>query len=116
METLFPDDWLKIAGSAMFFTSLGSAFARSRVRLPTTKGFWKKEEAAGTLVTSTDLCDEPWPLWIQSEKLSSNVKGNMYNFIHDPEEAKMWGLGDLLDNEDVDVPSRRQAAKNYNIP
>jgi hypothetical protein len=23
------------------------------------KAFWKKEEAAGTLVTSTDLCDEP---------------------------------------------------------
>jgi hypothetical protein len=35
METLFPDDWLKIAGSAIFFTSPGSAFARSRVRLPT---------------------------------------------------------------------------------
>jgi hypothetical protein len=24
------------------------------------KAFWKKEEAAGTLVTSTDLCDKPW--------------------------------------------------------
>jgi hypothetical protein len=35
METLFPDEWLKIAGSAIFFTSPGSAFARSRVRLPT---------------------------------------------------------------------------------
>jgi hypothetical protein len=23
------------------------------------KAFWKKEDAAGTLVTSTDLCDEP---------------------------------------------------------
>jgi hypothetical protein len=34
------------------------------------KAFWKKEEAAGTLVTSTNLCDEPWPLWIQGEKLS----------------------------------------------
>jgi hypothetical protein len=22
--------------------------------------FWKKEESAGTLVTSTDLCDKPW--------------------------------------------------------
>jgi hypothetical protein len=32
METLFPDDWLKIAGSAIFFTSPGSAFAWSRVR------------------------------------------------------------------------------------
>jgi hypothetical protein len=31
--------------------------------------FWKKEEAAGTLVTSTELCVEPWPLWIQGEKL-----------------------------------------------
>jgi hypothetical protein len=29
--------------------------------------FWKKEEAVGTLVTSTDLCDEPWSLWIQGE-------------------------------------------------
>jgi hypothetical protein len=35
METLFPDEWLKIAGSAIFFTSPGSAFARFRVRLPT---------------------------------------------------------------------------------
>jgi hypothetical protein len=33
-ETLFPDDWLKIAGSAIIFTSLDSAFARSWVRLP----------------------------------------------------------------------------------
>jgi hypothetical protein len=47
----------------------------------------KKEEAAGTLVTSIDLFDEPWSLWIQGEKLSSNVKGNMYNFIHHPEAA-----------------------------
>jgi hypothetical protein len=30
METLFPDDRLKIAGSAIFFTSPGFAFARSR--------------------------------------------------------------------------------------
>jgi hypothetical protein len=52
----------------------------------------KKEEAAGTLVTSTDLCDETWSLWIQGEKLSSNVKGNLYNSIHDPEAAKTWGL------------------------
>jgi hypothetical protein len=51
------------------------------------KAFWKKEEAAFTLVTWTDLCDEPWSLWIQGEKLSSNVNGNMYNFIHDPESA-----------------------------
>jgi hypothetical protein len=33
------------------------------------KAFWKKEEAAGTLVTSTYLCDEPWSLWIQGEKI-----------------------------------------------
>jgi hypothetical protein len=38
------------------------------------KAFWKKEEAAVTLVTSTYLCDEPWSLWIKGEKLSSNVK------------------------------------------
>jgi hypothetical protein len=31
------------------------------------KAFWKKEEAAGTLVTSTDLCDKPWSLWLQGE-------------------------------------------------
>jgi hypothetical protein len=31
------------------------------------KAFSKKEEAAGTLVTSIDLCDEPWSLWIQGE-------------------------------------------------
>jgi hypothetical protein len=31
------------------------------------KAFCKKEEAAGTLVTSTDLCDEPWSLWIQGK-------------------------------------------------
>jgi hypothetical protein len=35
METLFPEDWLKIAGSAIFFTSPGSAFALSRLQLPT---------------------------------------------------------------------------------
>jgi hypothetical protein len=51
------------------------------------KAFWKKEEAAGTLVTSTDLCDEPWSLWVQGKKLSSNIKGKMYNFIHYPEAA-----------------------------
>jgi hypothetical protein len=59
------------------------------------RSFGKKEETAGTLVTSTDLCDEPWSLWAQGEKLSSNVKGNMYNSIHDPEAAKTWGLRDL---------------------
>jgi hypothetical protein len=37
----------------------------------------EKEEAAGTLVTSTDLCDEPWIIWIQGEKLSWNVKRNI---------------------------------------
>jgi hypothetical protein len=41
------------------------------------KAFWKKEESTGPLVTPTDLCDEPWSLWIQGEKLSLNVKGNM---------------------------------------
>jgi hypothetical protein len=35
---------------------------------------------------------QPWSLWIQGEKLSSNVKGNMLNSIHDPEAAKTWGL------------------------
>jgi hypothetical protein len=58
------------------------------------KAFWKKEEAAGTLVISTDLCDEPWSLWIQEEKLSSNVKINIYNSIHDPEATKIWGSKD----------------------
>jgi hypothetical protein len=32
------------------------------------KAFWKKEEATGTLVTSTDRCDDPWSLWLQGEK------------------------------------------------
>jgi hypothetical protein len=41
------------------------------------KAFWKKEEAAGTLFTSTYMRDERWSLWIQGEKLSSNVKGNI---------------------------------------
>jgi hypothetical protein len=54
------------------------------------KAFSKEEEAAGTLVRSTDLCDEPWSLWIQGEKLSLNVKRHIYNFIHDPEETKTW--------------------------
>jgi hypothetical protein len=76
----------------------------------------EKEEAAGTLVTSTDLCDEPWSLWIQGEKLSSNVKGNMYNSIHDPEAANTWGLRDLPDTEDINVSARHQAAKSSNIP
>jgi hypothetical protein len=49
------------------------------------KAFWKKENTAGTLVTSTDLCDRSWSLWIQGEKLSSNVKRNIYNSIHDLE-------------------------------
>jgi hypothetical protein len=80
------------------------------------KAFWKKEEAAGTLVTSTYLCDEPWSLWIQGEKLSSNVERNIYNSIHDPEATKTWGFRDLQDTEDIDVPSRRQAAKSSNIP
>jgi hypothetical protein len=80
------------------------------------KAFWKKEEAAGTLITSTDLCDEPWSLSIQGEKLSSDVKGNMYNSIHDPEAANTWGLRDLPDTEDIDVPARCQATKGSNIP
>jgi hypothetical protein len=80
------------------------------------KAFWKKEEAAGTLVTSTYMCDEPWSLWIQGEKLSSNVQRNIYNSIHDPEATKTWGLRDLQDNEDIDVPARRQAAESSNIP
>jgi hypothetical protein len=49
-------------------------------------------KAAGTLVTLTDLCDEPWSSWIQGEKLSSNVKRNIYNSIHDQEAKKAWGL------------------------
>jgi hypothetical protein len=54
--------------------------------------FLKKEEEAGTLVTSTDLCDEPWSLWIQGKKLSLDVKVNLHNSIHDPEAANTWGL------------------------
>jgi hypothetical protein len=80
------------------------------------KAFWKEEEAAGTLVTSTDLCDEQWSIWIQGEKLSLNVKRNIYNSIHDPESTKTWGLQDLQDTKDIDVPARRQAAKSSNIP
>jgi hypothetical protein len=80
------------------------------------KAFWKEEEEeADTLVTSTDLCDEPWSLWIQGGK-KLNVKGNMYNSIHDPEAENTWGLRDLPDTEDIDVPARRQAAKSSNIP
>jgi hypothetical protein len=77
---------------------------------------FEKEEEAGTLVTSTDLCNEPWSLWIQGDFFSSNIKGNMYNFIHDPESAKTWGLRDLPHTEDIDVPIRRQAATRSNIP
>jgi hypothetical protein len=40
-----------------------------------------------------------------------NFKGNMYNSIHDPDAAKTWGLRDLPDTVDIDVPARRQAAK-----
>jgi hypothetical protein len=39
----------------------------------------------------------------------------MYKYIHDPEASKTWGLGDLPDTEDIDVPDRRQAAKSCNI-
>jgi hypothetical protein len=81
-----------------------------------TKAFWKKEEAEGTLVTSTYLCDEPCSLWVQGETLSSNVKGKIYNFFHDPEAAKTWGSRDLPYTEDIDVTARRQAAKSSNIP
>jgi hypothetical protein len=73
--------------------------------------FWKKEEASGTLVTSTDLCDEPWSLWIQGEKLSSNVKRNIYNSIHDPEATNTWGLRYLQDTQDIYVPARCKAKK-----
>jgi hypothetical protein len=79
------------------------------------KAFWKNEEVAGTLVTLTDLCREPWSLWIQRE-LSSNVKGKMYNFIHDPESAKTWYSRELSDTEDIDVPARQKAAKISSIP
>jgi hypothetical protein len=78
--------------------------------------FWKKEEAAGTLVTSAYLCDEPWSLWIQGETLSLNVTRNIYNSIHDPEATKARGLRDLQDTKDIDVPARRQATKSSNIP
>jgi hypothetical protein len=43
-------------------------------------------------------------------------KGNMYNFIHDPEAATTWGSRDLPDTDDIDVPARCQAAKSSNIP
>jgi hypothetical protein len=69
------------------------------------KAFWKKEEAAVTLVTLTDLCDEPWSLWVRGEKLSSNVKVNIYNFFHDPEAEKTWGSRELPDTKDIDVPA-----------
>jgi hypothetical protein len=52
------------------------------------KVFWKQEEAEGSLVASTDICDVPCSLWIQGEKLSSNVKGNMYHSILDPEAQR----------------------------
>jgi hypothetical protein len=64
----------------------------------------------------TDLCDEPWSLWIQGEKLSLNNIGNVYNFIHDLEAAKKWGWRELPDIEDIDGPARRQAAKISTIP
>jgi hypothetical protein len=79
------------------------------------KAFWKKEEAAYTLVTSTDLCDEPWSLWIQKETLSSNVKININNSIHGPEATPTWGLRYLQDTKDINLPARRQAAKSSNI-
>jgi hypothetical protein len=40
----------------------------------------------------------------------------MYNSIHEPEAANNWGLRDLQDTEDIDVPARRQAIKISNIP
>jgi hypothetical protein len=49
-------------------------------------------------------------------KKSSNVKRNIYNSIHDPEATTTWGLRDLQDTEDINVPARRQAAKRSNIP
>jgi hypothetical protein len=80
------------------------------------KAFWKKEESEGTLVISTYLCDEPWSLWIQGENLLSNVKGNIYNFIHDPEAENSWDSRELPDTEDIDVLARRQAIKISSIP
>jgi hypothetical protein len=38
------------------------------------KACWKKEEAASTLVTSTDLCYEPWSLWIEGENFHRMLK------------------------------------------
>jgi hypothetical protein len=40
----------------------------------------------------------------------------MYNSIHDPEASKTWGLRDLPDTDDINIPARRQAAKISNIP
>jgi hypothetical protein len=79
------------------------------------KTFWKQEEASGTLVTSADLCDEPWSLWIQGEKLSSNVKGNICSFISDLEVAKTRAARGYSDTEDIDVPAIRQAVKSTTI-
>jgi hypothetical protein len=75
-----------------------------------------KKEEAGTLVTSTYLCDKPWSLWIKGEQKSSNVKGNMYNFIHGPESANAYDVRELPDINDIDVTARHQAAKSSTIP
>jgi hypothetical protein len=52
----------------------------------------------------------------KANKISSNVKGHMYTFIHYPEAENIWDARELLDNQYIYVSARRQAAKSSTIP
>jgi hypothetical protein len=44
------------------------------------------------------------------------LKEKNYNSIHDPEAENTWGLRDLQDTKDIDVPARHQVLKKSNTP
>jgi hypothetical protein len=52
------------------------------------KAFWKKEEATGTLVTLTELCDEPWSLWIQVDFFDRMLKETCTTLSITPKQQK----------------------------
>jgi hypothetical protein len=58
-------DRLPISLSSVIFQHTNISQGRENDNFDTdAKAFQEKEEAEGTLVTSTDLCGEPWSLWI----------------------------------------------------
>jgi hypothetical protein len=51
------------------------------------KLFWRKAKAIPRHQT---IQDEPWPIWIQDRKVTSNISTALYTYIHNYQGDRYW--------------------------